>query len=332
MNRGMYGKVKELEDYSNSEKMWHIELLRVTSLWYEFMMNDDWVEAKEQIVQGLKAYRATIDETCEKRFIYFIGTRKKVRFDTEYVPTLENGILKMQIEIGVEKNKKEISLKLSDHFERVDAASVSFYEKMIIIDFDEDDSATIGVCDFVSMSGCDLDVSTNIHYVGLTKNPESRPISGQHRGLTKTLYENSSAEHDIFIFYNLFRVYSVSDDPKSNNYYTFANSMIDEVNVEDEGRIIEKLLILYFTPPSQRGNLKNEVGELKSKLLTLTTKYKINKINFSYELEERGGKMFCFGSSDIKSSFTHQFKCELSGGKILLSKGFFPVHGLEGEG
>jgi hypothetical protein len=164
--------------------------------------------------------------------------------------------------------------------------------------------------DYFDMVGIKFGIDTEIHYVGYTKNPDDRPLNRAHRGLADMLYKVPNAEHDFFIFYNLFKVLAIAGTPSSSFKFIVANSMIDEVRVDEEGRIIEKVLIKYFSTEIQVLNKSNEEGELENTLAQLASKNKIGSISFDIQVDHPC-EMYRFYSRAVAAADQHTFTCRI---------------------
>lgn len=157
----------------------------------------------------------------------------------------------------------------------------------------------------------ELGINTEIHYIGYTKRPFSRPINGEHRGMSDMFYRVSNDQHDFFVFYNLFKVLSIGASQNAPINFCVANSMVDEVQVDEEGRIIEKVLIKYFSTEVQELNRQNEEAELENSLIRLASRNKINSVAVHMEMNEPS-ELHRFFSRTVKPSDRHVFTCKIA--------------------
>lgn len=96
--------------------------------------------------------------------------------------------------------------------------------------------------------------------------------------------------------------------------------MIDEVQVDREGLLLEKCLILYFASDDQTRNRENERRELENNLLQLASEHNIRSVTLAYELEEPN-EYFMFGSSAVPAEDVHLFTFSMEGEKLILERG-----------
>ncbi|MGF7188232.1 hypothetical protein JOE11_001259 [Robbsia andropogonis] len=319
----MFGFIKDEPAYEQSEKDWVVELSRSDQFWYDMIVNPpEGFDSKKFISDYLEALKETVKNQLDKRFIYFLATRKKVRFSTAKKPRYETFGSKLifYVEMGREKKLRRLSTTV------IDAESgspikppVRVTDRIITIEYSRDHKISVPIHDFLLSRGIELGVDTEVHYVGYTANPEDRPINLVHRGFSDMLYRMSNDDNDFFVFYNLFKVISIGKNSASYLNFAMANSMIDQVGPDDEGKIIEKCLIKYFGAESQGVNKRNEEAELKNNLRDLVAKYKINTVMVHMEMEEPS-EVYRFSSKQVPPADIHRFVVKLAGNAVELSR------------
>jgi hypothetical protein len=325
MSRGIYKSVLEMEEYQEAEKDWHVELSFSNMHWFDLIVApNEIIDTRKAIVDYLKFLKDEVKKNLEKRFIYFICSRIKVRFNTNIEPQYDQltGDLKLHLLIGKNKEDTKVQTSLNFYHDRqIVKPKIELSEKFITFIVENGDKHIMSVHDFLSAFEIEIKQPTTIQYIGYTKNPDTRPTSGAHGGLNEILYKVSNEENDILIFFNLFKVMSNTTHKKSMMNFTVPNSMTDEINVDLEGAIIEKCFILYFDSNNQSKNKAKERGELRNTLAQLSTENKINSIVFYYEFE-RPNEYWKFCSSSVSPSYKHLFTAALDGDRPLITKGY----------
>ena len=318
MARGTQKLFTTMDSYHNADKDWVIELQESNNIWYDLIANPNEynlkISTKKIIVDQLKSLKKEIESNLEKRFIYFICTRTKVRFNIQKKVTFNSLTKKLTIHLLIGKNKIKKSIKIQPvdlDGNIVNNPKVEITEKFITI-FDEKNFFIVyPIHDLLSVYNIKLNIYTNVHYVGYTKNPDTRPTNGAHSGFNDVLYNVSHDDNDIFIFFNIFKVTAVTRDNNFNKKIIFPNSMSDEINLDDEGLIIEKCLILYFNSQNQIKNRKAEKTELENYLINISNNKKIKSIQFHYEFEKYN-EYWKLYSSRITASMKHLFSIEIN--------------------
>ncbi|WP_423820695.1 hypothetical protein V5738_10160 [Salinisphaera sp. SPP-AMP-43] len=287
------------------------------------MVEHDSFPTREAIVAELKYFKKQVESSLEKRFIYFIASRTRVRFKSNKQPryTRLGSKLILNLEIGAKrKNKKIIVSVIDEQTGEPCRPVVQTTPEHITFKHASGKTVTYAVHDFLSHTKNDLEISSEIHYVGYTKNPNSRPINGSHAGLNDVLYSIPTEGRDIFVFYNLFKVLSCANNNKYNMNFVVANSMTDEVDVDTEGQLIEKTLLLYFNAKLQKRNKRKELAELRQTLKQLSQKLRLTSVTVSYALEQPDS-YFRFMSSEIDPSYEHLFTCYLDRENVAIEQG-----------
>lgn len=325
MSRGLFSSLIKEDVYKNASKHWVIELIQSTMYWYKLIVNPPKeFDTKKHISQALNDLKAAVEENLEKRFIYFITSRKRVRFSQTKKPYYSFGGLGSKLNIfleeGKEKRLKKIAVYIRENITlKPIKPKVTTTDRFIIFTRENGDELIFSIHDFLQNFDVELGHSSTIQYVGYTKNPHNRPIDGAHSGLNDILYRVSNEDNDIFIYYNLFKVTAHADSLDSTINFFVANSMTDEIQVDKEGLIIEKCLILYFDSSNQIKNRASEITELENSLITLANDNKITSINMIYELEVPS-EYFKFGSSTVAASDRHVFSYTIKNGSLELER------------
>ena len=322
MTRGYFNQIDMGPAYTESSKNWHITLDRSNCFWYELIVNPPaFVDTRRDIADYLRWLKSAVEQTLEKRFIYFFVSRKKVRFDTTKQPkySLFGKYLVLRLLIGKDGQSRTIKRKVFDQSGKQITPKVEVTDSFIRFYQHANSSETYSIHDFLQMHDIALGITSEIHYVGITKNPGDRPISREHRGITDTLYRVSNEDNDFFIFINLFKVMSNAESSKHGINFVIANSMIDEIPTEEEGQIIEGALINYFNTEAQQLNKRNESAVLNNRLASIAKNNNIEFISLQMELEHPN-EYFVFGSQAVPPSVSHTFVCRSVNGSLEITK------------
>jgi hypothetical protein len=322
MERGAFDSFLGNEAYENSNKEWYVELQVVRMIWYGLSTEPYKKHNTKKIIkEHIADIKRQIESCLEKRFIYFICSRKKVRFSTNRKPryNLFGTKITLFLEVGGQKELKKITIPVhGGNFQNkqsieVDGRFISFTNRM-------GGGLVISIHDFLLNRNMDFGIQTQVHYVGFTKNPHTRPLNGRHTGLNDVLRRISSEDNDILIYFNVFKVTSVADNSKYMVKFAIANSMIDEIETDEEGKIIEKCFIAYFDAKNQYRNKSKEMSELRNRLIKLANRNHIKSIQIQYELAEKN-EYYEFYSTNVAPQEKHIFTVALNGSDFLIKEG-----------
>lgn len=90
MTRGVFSITGRLPSYEKAAKVWYVELEQYDCFWYDLIVNSpDHSEFDESISSYLSHLKKEVENSLEKRFIYFICSRPKIRFDVRRRPRYE---------------------------------------------------------------------------------------------------------------------------------------------------------------------------------------------------------------------------------------------------
>ena len=318
MTRGMFSSITENEAYRDADKEWFVELQRYHMYWYDLVVNPgeaaDYFDTRKIIVDYLKSVKKIVEDNLEKRFIYFICSRTKVRFNTKKKARYNPITKKVKIHLLVGKNENNVSVycKFFDiPLGRLSNPKIDLTDKYITITDSRGDLTTASVHDFLSGSSINIGISSNVEYVGYTENPHTRPTNGSHTGISDVLYKVSNENFDTLIYFNVFKVTTRAVSQNSMLNFTLPNAMTDEIGAELEGKVIEKSFIFYFDALSQARNKDREKSELMNNLYQMACKNNISSIQFCYEFDEPNDYA-SFSSSRVTPSYRHTFTAQVA--------------------
>ena len=265
--RGVFDFIAKNSEYKKMPKRWQVSLLQSDSFWWDMIVDLPSVIDGDPIKPYLRNLKKEVESTLEKRFIYYFASLPRVRFDLKRPPRKSLFSKTLVITLLIGKKQKRVWFRCDapiDNDGKV-AKDMLIEDKFIRFWYSQDHSETHSVHDFIRMLNIQLGFSSTVHYVGITKNPEDRPLSREHRGISDTLYKFRSENYDFFLFVNLYKVTSRTFDFNAPVSFIVSNAMIDEVNVDVEGAIVEHSLVAYFNSDVQKE--KNQAkGRLYEKI------------------------------------------------------------------
>ncbi|MBN6710452.1 hypothetical protein JFL47_04275 [Haemophilus haemoglobinophilus] len=324
MDRGVFSFITCNDFYKNLDKKWIVTLDKCHKFWFDLIVNPKQfgaeINTKDLIVNKLKEIEKEVHNHLDKRFIYFICSRKKIRFNLNK-KIWRNPFTKythIPVLIGNGTKKKFIKIKFIDK-KSTTQPKIQLTEKFISIFYEEGKAETFPIHEFLDLAKVNLDIYSKVEYVGYTKEPSRRPTNKSHAGLVDILYKISNEDNDFLIYFNTFCVRCIPVEDNIGLTFLINNALSDEVNIDIEGKIIEKSFISYFDSNLQDKNRKGEEGELKRNLLMLKSKFNINEIEFYYEqLNETDYTVF---SSDyVKPMNAHYFSVSLVNDNLVIKR------------
>jgi hypothetical protein len=337
VSRGYFDFLKNQPAYTQAEKDWYVELQQSTYVWYDAIIDPpEGFDMAAETRRYLRELRKTVKNTLDKHFVYFLASRLRVRFCIAKPPRYQfiGGKLEFHIEVGRARKRRKctVSILNDDGTKRI-RPKVDITDRYLTIHHDTGGKLSMSIHEVLERCDDAIGISSEIQYVGYTDNPEERPLNREHRGFGDMLHwtANTGEDYDYFIYYNLFKVTSIALDQDSPLNFMVANSMSDEVPVGEEGRILEKVLIKYFSPKPQELNKQRESAELNNQLVSTTANLRINSITFDIEMRQPC-ELFRFYSRAVAPADRHHFTCQIgsSGAEIVPPKRLFDTRLLQG--
>ncbi|WP_350431135.1 hypothetical protein ABIS04_11365 [Shewanella sp. H8] len=294
----------------------NIELSQSTMYWYELLVsNFQDFDTPKLIKDDLKKQKKELNSNFKKHFIYFICSRKKIRFDiTKKIKKVWfKDKVRIPLIIGKEKKKTSIDITFIDRATgKFTLPKIDLYDKFITIHDLDGNKESYPIHNFLEKMGLDIGFPSKVEYVGYTMNPDTRPTNGAHTGLSDALYKTDNDDVDILLYFNTFNTICTSN--QNGVDVSVENAKAKWLSVKDEGFFIEKSFIFYFDSVNQFRNKENESKELINLLKKFKSRNKIDNVLFYYEFI-RDTEYWELTSTKCLPTRSHRFKVSLNGGK-----------------
>jgi len=322
MQRGSFNFMASHEIYASAPKNWYVSPLQCDCFWLDMIVNPPQGSGVPDPIKGyFQDLKKRVEESLEKRFIYMYGSSKKIRLDTErpLSKSLFSRDISVNVFVGAERKRRRIRCDLTP-LGIVDPKTCKVHstDKFLTVSQDGERWVSTSIHDFLQMCAIDdIGLSTDIHYVGLTKNPHERPLNRQHRGYSDMVYGVGSDDNDFFLFVTVFKVMTSGAHSASGFNFFVSNSMTDEVAVQPEGHLIEGALIAYFDSPYQDEQGAGERAKLEAQLRRAKLERSIESVVIDFEVE--GDSPYYRLRSRARSAANrHVFRCCLVNDKLCI--------------
>lgn len=310
--RGMFSDFGSIPAYRALPKTLRIGLLQSTMIWNNLLVDiPDEPGLRSEISAYLKCLKDGIDAYSERNFVYVIAIRPRVRILEKPRYRWFAGDLIVSVAISNDKHREKIVVPASYFFAHGLGyrPAVTFTSRMITFD-GENVKLSIPVHTLLLDVQVNLGLNSEVTYVGRTEKPGARVINGDHRGLSDTLTIALERQDDVFLFSNMFHARHHSSTPDGDMVFIVSNSLTDEIAIEPETDLVEKLLIYYFDTVTQKKTRRGELGALRNMLTKLRDEKHISAVEMSFEVDDPS-EYFRFGNAQVAYSHRHAFVCEL---------------------
>jgi hypothetical protein len=319
--RGAIGGFANIPVYKDLPKTLKIHLLQSTMIWNSLLVDSESdLGLRPEISAYLQSIKAEIDAYSERNFVYLIATRPRVRVIAQPRYRWFSSDLIIHIAVGSTGRRERITVP-SGYFRALGFGSrpeVTFTPRSILIGSGER-QLPIPIHTLLLDLQINLGLHSKVTYVGKTEEPGKRAIDGNHRGLSDTLTLALENQDDVFFFSSLFHARYHAETADHGISFIISNSMTDDIPVEPEADLIEKLLIYHFNSVTQTKNRKNDVGTLRNTMQKLRTTRNIHAIELSLEVDDES-EYFCFGNMQVNYAHRHAFLCKIVDGELHYEK------------
>jgi hypothetical protein len=193
-----------------------------------------------------------------------------------------------------------------------------FLDSKYLICFNSTELKVISIYDLLYRTGYKFKFKNTIQYIGYTENPDKRPFSGTHAGLTQILYGSYDRKiEDAFINYQQSHVTSFFIKSDFGIVIQGSNTILNEVDIKTESKIIEASLIKYYIE-GRRKNYTSEMKYPKNRLSEELSELNIKSIDYTidYDFSE---SMFKYKDVRVSKSGIAYFNIAESDNGILLT-------------
>ena len=320
MKRGLLQGIIPEEFINASPRNWNILLLKSLDIWGELAYSDSLLSNYKSSVKKHIINYIFPNDDFDRYPIYFISIRPKTRFN-KYVKfqSTDRKYFTLTFFEGLIPGFKKFNVEEVANFLDIDCKNgVTIYvEPKYLVCSNESKARVVSIYDLLYRFGYSFKLKNKILYVGYSENPAERPFKGAHEGLTQILYGIfNRKKDDIFIDYQQFHVNSLVSSQKGI-YFQTSNTMINEVDIKTESKIIESTLIKYYLE-GKRKNFNKEMGYLKNRIDEDLAKLNIHEINVVLNYSQ-SDSMFRYKDFRIKNKDIPEFSIKNANGEILLT-------------
>lgn len=290
--RGSFTGVFDAHGLRDTPKRWHISRLDTAVLWYELVVNplNERVDLRSTLSSDLSSAKKAYEEFSSRRFVYFVCTRPRVRIaDRGGVRlTAFRRRLRITLEVGAHRSRRRLVIPREVFEITIGGRAylpirVASTPTSLIIHYPNGVESHQSIHNFLRGYGINLGLASKVEYVGYTKNPHTRPLNSEHRGLCQAAYKAGQAGEDVFIYYNTFHVRVMSSNPAFGVEFLLSNAMIGEVDEDTEGQVVESCWIAYFKPSTQAEMEEREAARFSTLKEQLYRRHGIVSLDVEYD-------------------------------------------------
>lgn len=223
---------------SSAPQRWDATVAETRFYWYDLLVNDPQVpDFRDPIGRYQRRMQFALDATMEKRLLFFVVARPRLRFDVKKGPSWGFFGLKLTLPLlaGAENRKESITLELEVPFEATfKKPQVQLHDKYVTLNWGAM-TECFSVHDLLQKFPNDLKYDSVVQYVGQTRDPQARLAKGRNQTVNRILEENE-AGMDTFLLVKRMDV----------AVQTTAEDVASEASSRSHVELLEAALIRYF--------------------------------------------------------------------------------------
>jgi hypothetical protein len=309
---------------STAPQAWAASVAETKFYWYDLLVDGAPLpDFRDPLGRYLRRMQFAVDGTQDKRLLYFIVSRPRVRIDVQRSVSWSFFSLKLTIPvlIGADERKSTIAIDLDVPFEATyKKPLVQLQDKFLLLNWGALVEA-FSIHDLIERFDTGLAFPSTVLYVGQTHDPAGKLAKGEHPAVNRAR-NVVMLDNDTFLLVQRFDV----------KVDTTASDLSEEASQRTHMDLLEGALIGYFEDPASR--LRNEIerGNRRDHLAELQHTYWLEKL--TVDLGFQGASHFYDLESAVAArSRRHLFECVFTHGQAVtrrLGDNALPLPALRG--
>ncbi|WP_338771573.1 hypothetical protein [Massilia sp. METH4] len=296
---------------SSAPQVWTASVAETKFYWYDLLVDGGQLpDFRDPVGRYLRRMQFAIDATMEKRLLYFLVARPRVRFDLQRSVSWGFFSLKLTIPvlIGEEERKSTITIDLVTPFEATyKKPLVQVQDKFLLLNWGAL-VETYTIHDLIERFNTGLAFPSTVLYVGQTFDPAGKLAKGQH-GPVNRARNAKMLDSDMFLLVQRFDV----------KVDTAATDLSEEASHRTHVDMLEGALIGYFEDDTSKLRTEIERGNRRDHLAGLQYTYFLEKLTVDLGFE--GADAFYDLETDRAGrSRRHLFDCVFEAGRPVIAR------------
>ncbi|WP_295992379.1 hypothetical protein [Rugamonas sp.] len=301
----------------NAPQTWSVSVSDAKFHWYDLVAGFPSVpDIRDPVGRYLRRMQFDLEATTEKRLLYFVVTRPRIRFDAKRTTQWGFFSLKLTIPllVGVEEERDSITIELEVPFAAtLKKPTVTLFEQFITLNWGGLVEAW-SIHDVLQNFDNDHKFPSKILYVGQTKDPSGRLAKGRLAAIQK-LHQQYSEDSDMLLLVQRLTFAVASDEGDPADLPENQNPVAVDALSKDRMDLVENALIKYFEEPSTRTRSAQEMLGRRERIVEVQAAHKVEQFRIDLRLEE-SGKYHELKSDKVATSHAHVIDCVVLGSEI----------------
>jgi hypothetical protein len=290
---------------STAPQTWTATVAESKFYWYDLLADGTPLpDFRDPVGRYLRRMQFALDGTMEKRLIYFLVARPRVRIDPQRSISWGFFSLKLTIPIliGAQARKSTITIELDVPFEAtLKKPTVELQDKYLLLNWGAL-TETFSIHDLLQRHDTGLPNAGKILYVGQTHDPSGKLAKGMVTAVNR-LREATEQDHDSFLLVQRYDV----------QVQTTSTELLEEPSIRSRTDIVEGALIRYFEGATPPGRRDSELSTRRDHLHELQQTYWLERLTVDTGFKDADA-FYELGSDQAPTARRHVFECTVEQG------------------
>jgi len=301
----------------NAPQTWNVTVSDAKFHWYDLVAGFPSIpDIRDPVGRYLRRMQFDLEATAEKRLLYFVVTRPRVRFDAKRATQWGFFSLKLTIPllVGAQEERQHVTIELEVPFAAtLKKPVVTLSEHFVTLNWGGLVEA-LSIHDVLQNYDNDVKFPSKLLYVGQTKDPAGRLPKARLTAVQK-LHQQHSEDSDMLLLIQRMNVTVTSDEGDPADLPENQNPVAVDALTKDRMDLIECALIKYFEEPSTRTRSAQEMLARRGRIIEVQAAHKVAGFRIDLRLAQ-AGKYHELQSERVAASRAHIIDCVVLGGEI----------------
>jgi hypothetical protein len=306
---------------TSSPQTWVVTVADAKYHWYDLIAGFPEIpDIRDPVGRHLRRMQFDLEATSEKRLIYFVVNRPRVRFDTTRSTSWGFFSLKLTIPIlaGPEEKRENLTIELQVPFAAtLKKPSVVLTDRFITLNWGGLIEA-LSIHDVLQQYENNLTHKSQVQYVGQTKDPLGR-LARARLAPVQRVHQQNNEDNDMLLLIQRMNVEVLSDEGDPGDLPVNQNPIAADLLLKDRIDIIECALIRYFEGPLMHGRSDKEADIRKQRLREAQAANHLDSFRIDLRLEE-STNYDELASKHAGASRSHIIDCSIVDGEVIVTR------------
>lgn len=300
---------------------WVVTVADAKFHWYDLIAGFPPVpDIRDPVGRHLRRMQFDLEATSEKRLLYFAVNRPIVRFDPNRSTSWGFFSLKLTIPllVGIEEKKDSLTIELTVPFAAtLKKPTVVLTDRFITLNWGGLIEA-LSIHDLLQQYENDFSFSTEVQYVGQTKDPLGRLARARLMPVQR-VHQRNSEDRDMLLLIQRMNVEVLSADGDPAELEVNQNPVAADLLLKDRIDVIECALIRYFEGPEMHGRTDKEADIRRQRLREVALNNNLESFRIDLRLED-AGQYHDLYSKHTGVSRSHIIDCTIVDGNVIVNR------------